>query len=370
MQQDILYYSHAVETNPKKNPDGWNEAMPLGNGSIGCMVYGAVGREKLQLNEDTIWHGGGGRNRVNPEAKEHYKGICTLLTEGRIKEAQREALLYMMPVMEKERSYSTAENIWLDFEVEEEYTNYRRILDLNRAVAEVSFECKGIHYKREYFVSAPHQMIVVHQKADKNGACNVVTDWRGNERIDEIKKIGDDILVLKNTEGGENACSYAEMVSVRAEGGKAFVAGGRLVVEHADELTIFITLRTDFYGDNPESWCLDKMNAVKKLSYEDIKQSHIEDYRKYYDRMSFRLGNCEDNKDTDNEDTNDEYKIAVNENELTIDERLKRVKNGHTDLKLISLYFNFGRYLMISCSRPGTQPANLQGIWNKDFYPA
>jgi alpha-L-fucosidase 2 len=356
MEKNILRYNepaHYQQFVPDSE-DIWNEATPIGNGSMGAMVFGGVQKEKLQLNEDSVWYGNGGRNRVNPEAKDNYLKVRRMLQDGMIDQAQRLAEDTMMPVPDQQRNYSTAGEIRFDFHDDKEpYCNYRRQLDLNRAVVGLQYTLGSREYRREYFASAAHQVIAVHQEALQNGVaggCLSLAFFRSN--AESVEKLSDRILCLTATEGA-NGCKYCILAAVKNESGTAEIHRDRIRIQGARAFTVYLSLRSDFYTGNPAGWGKEKLETVLNLPYEDVKEAHIRDYRTYFDRVRFTLGDTDDEKE-----------------QMSVPDRLLALKQGRSDPGLTACYFQFGRYLLISCSRPGTQPANLQGIWNRNEHPA
>ncbi len=355
MSKNILFYDKPVHYKMfgPDDEETWNEATPIGSGSIGAMVFGGVQKEKLQLNEDTIWYGNGGRNRVNPEAKDNFLKVRRLLQEGMIHEAQNLAKDILFPVPDQQRNYSTVGEVWFEFhEEDEEYSNYRRSLDLGKAVVNVEYFIREKKYRREYFASAVHQVISIRQEAPPNEKMNgSLTLAFFRSRVEKIERLTDRIVSMTVKEGADG-CSYCVLAAVKNEGGSAELHRDQIRVKDAEAFTIYITIRSDFYQDDPAAWGREKLESVLKLPYDSVRQKHMEEYQNYFNRVHFTLGN-EDIKD-----------------ERSIPDRLNAVKNGEQDLGLISKYFQFGRYLLISSSRPGSQPANLQGIWNRNEHPA
>ena len=328
--------------------EGWNHAYPIGNGYIGAMVYGDPVHDTLQMNEETIWYGNGGRNRVNPKAASAYKKVRQLLIDGDIAEAikMEEECMYAHP--ESERHYDTAENVWFDFK-HGEYTDYRRTLDLESAVCSVEYKADGHSYTREFFVSAPDNVIAVHQSSSDGGKTSCKIDFsRRSDRTFKYELSEDGLHVYAKEP--EEGCTYCIAAAAENEGGVVIFSEKGLEVFDADSFTLYITIRTDYHSDDISEWCDERLSGACELGYEAVKSRHIADYRSYFDRMSLSL----DGNDLDS---------------LPTDKRMAACADS-PDNKLIELYFDFGRYLLISCSRPGSKPANLQGIWNKDMYPA
>jgi alpha-L-fucosidase 2 len=356
MQQNVLRYTEpACSRQFAADSDGaWNEATPIGNGSMGAMIYGGVRKETLQLNEDTVWYGCGGRNRVNPEAKANYLKVRRLLQDGMLDRAQRLAEDTMMPAPDQQRNYSTAGEIHFEFHDEGDvFCNYRRQLDLTRAVVGLEYEIGGRKYRREYFASAVHHVIAVHQEALDNGTaggCLSLAFFRS--AAEKVETLSGRIICLTAKEGADG-CRYCILAAVKTDGGTVRIHRDRIRIEGAHSFTVYLSVRSDFYTKDPAAWGREKLETVLNLPYETVKEAHIHDYQAYFNRVRFSLGT---------EDSARE--------QLSVPDRLQALQNGATDLGLIADYFQFGRYLLISCSRPGTQPANLQGIWNRSDHPA
>lgn len=351
---NTLFYKSPADPNPR-NKESWNEALPIGNGAIGAMVFGGIDKERIQLNEDTLWYGGGGRNRVNPDAKDNYKKIRELLKEGRIKEAQKLGKLSMVAGPDCERIYSTAGNMMLDFEEKAETaTDYVRSLDMAEAIAKVKYTIDGTIFEREAFCSEPDNVFAMRATADKEKKLHYIVSLNREKELDENKATATNEISMTGIMGGKGGVSFCVTVRVVQTDGKVYTLGNNILLEEATEAVLLVAIRTSFYGDNPEEWCKKVLDKAEAKSYAELKSSHIEDYRKLYDRVSFSLGTEEQEKE-----------LCA----LPTNERLARVQNGETDLGLIVQYFYFGRYLLIASSREGTQPANLQGIWNHSFNP-
>lgn len=174
MKENMMYFTKPADVNPR-NQEAWNEALPIGNDCLGGMVFGRMEKERIQLNEDTLWYGGGARDRVNPDARKYIEQIRTLLKEGKIKEAQRLGKLSMVAEPEGERIYSTAGDMTLDFELDgREGQDYERTLDLNTAIAGTTYKMGDVTYEREVFCSHVHKAMVMRIKADKKGALHFI----------------------------------------------------------------------------------------------------------------------------------------------------------------------------------------------------
>ncbi len=351
MNKNCLYYQKPVPADPNQ-PEQWNNALPIGNGALGAMVYGGVETERLQLNEDTLWHGGAGRDRVSKDALTCLPVIRKLLAEGKIREAQRLTKLGMMGGPEHQRNYTTAGDLLIDFEMDKsEHEAYSRTLDLEEAIASIHYKCGKTSFSREVFSSAVHKIIAMRIVCDQPGELHLAALFDRWVYQDENRAAAPDTIVMQSLEGGKDGVGFCAALKICETDGEVFVLGNHLILEKASGATLLLTVRTSFYGDDPMEWCMKTLDEASALPYSELKKAHTEEYRGYFDRMSFAL-------------TGDEEYSA-----LPTDVRLSNVKNGMFDPGLVSLYYNFGRYLLISCSRPGTQAANLQGIWNKDFIP-
>jgi alpha-L-fucosidase 2 len=337
------------------NPKDWNEALPIGNGSLGGMVFGGVKTENIQLNEDTLWYGGP-RDRTNPDALKNLSKIRELLFEGKLKEAEKLSLFAQSGTPEISRHYESLGDLHINFETPYgEIKNYRRELDIERAVVTISYTIGNVNYKREIFSTAVHKAMVIRLTADKPGSISFNAQMSRMRYLDERIAIDDSTLLMSGAGGGEGGVSFCSLLKALPEGGNVYTLGSTLLVEDADAVTLLLDARTNFYGDLPHEWCLTTLDIASKVSYEELLKEHIKDYQAYFKRTSIDLKGM--NYDAELE-------------KLPTDVRLDRIKEGKDDLGLVSLYYQFGRYLLISSSRPGCMPANLQGIWNKDMLPS
>lgn len=353
MNNNSLWYLEPADVNPR-NKDAWNDALPIGNGSMGAMIFGGIGKERVQLNEDTLWYGGGNRERTNPDALKYMPSIREFLKQGKIKEAQRLGELAMVAGPEGERIYSTAGELNINFELEDTNAkDYIRQLDLNTAIVTTKYTIDGVNYEREALATTVDHVIAINIKADKEKKVSFIAGLGRSKHLDENKAIDNDTIKISGVEGGKDGVSFCVAAKAVIKEGKIYTIGNRIIVEEAQEATLLVTMRTSFYGDEPEKWCLEVLDKASKLSYDQIRKDHIQDYKKLFDRVQFEM-----------------KAIDANLEALPTNKRLDRVKEGFDDLGLTALYFNFGRYLLIACSRPDTQAANLQGIWNKDFNPS
>ncbi|MCX6329039.1 MAG: glycoside hydrolase family 95 protein [Bacteroidia bacterium] len=331
-----IWFSKPAET--------WNEALPVGNGRLGAMVFGGIQNERLQLNEESVWTGQP-RWDANPDALKNLPKVRQLLFEGKYKEAEKLAQTGIMGSFRRDNasSYQTLGNLTLDFGNLRGISNYRRELDINEAIARVSYVANQISFLREVFSSAPDNALVVRLTADKEGALTFTARLSRPGNKARIEAKDNDIIMNEHVGDGVGVKMEARFIVV-AEGGKVISGGDSIRVEKANSVSIFLTAATDYFGKDPSTVSASQIDAVAKRSYTDIKKDHIADYQSFFNRVSLDLGSSDGNY-------------------FTTDARITAMQNGYIDTDLIELYFQFGRYLLISSSRPGDLPANLQGIW-------
>ncbi len=328
----------------------WEEALPVGNGRMGAMVFGGVAKERLQLNDDTLWDGYP-RERINPKGKEALPEIRRLLFEGKNQEAEKLAGQTLMGVPERILSYQTLGDLWIEVPGIEQAAEYRRWLDLDQGVAGVEFIAGGTQYTREVFASNPHQAIVVRYKSNQPGAIRARLTFT-REQDAQCLSEGDNRLILRGQinrphhETGENVgMKFEAHCLALARGGEKSNENGVLNIQGADELLLLITSATNYKQPDPGAACREQLEAVRGTPFSALRELHVADHRALFRRVDLDLGH------TDLES-------------LPTDERLQAVAKGQHDPQLIATYFQFGRYLLMGSSRPGCMPANLQGLWN------
>lgn len=349
MNHRLIYDRPAIDDGPFPAPV-WLEALPVGNGSMGGMFFGGVIHENIQLNEDTLWYGGKDRNRINPDAKKYLEQVRTLLKQGKIREATNLARMSMTGCPQGQRIYSTAGMLSLNFEMDDgQIQNYERCLDLETAVGSVAFLSNGASFKREIFCSYPDQVMVIQISTSQKGCLGFDMGLSRAARAESCQTKDGQVWMI-GQEGG-NGVSFCVSACISHTDGAVSVIGSHVLVAQASYATILLTMRTSYYGDDPRRWCENVLDRAKQYHFETLKTRHIKDYSSLYQRVNLRLDRESD------------------ENTCATDRRLEKVKNGGSDLGLVELYYNYGRYLLIASSRPGCLPANLQGIWNPDFSP-
>ena len=354
----------------------WNEALPIGNGTLGGMVFGRTDVERIQLNEDSLWYGGP-VDRNNPDAKTHLNELRRLIFEGKVPEAEKLASKALVGMPDGQRHYEPLGDVYLVFDRLGEADDYRRELDLGNGIAAIEYTADRIRYRREIFSSYPDQVMAVRLTTDRPGRLTFGVQfgrgvvWDPDTLTDnmirppgihafldraETNARGD--LVVRGRSGGEEGVRFCAVVRVVGEGKGPSTAGRRLSIEEADSATVLIAACTDFRVDQDRlaEECASRLDRAQAFSYEELRQRHIDDYRALYDRVNIDLRAEQPERERDLSG-------------LPVDERLKRLREGETDVALLGLYYQFGRYLLIACSRPGSLPANLQGLWNADMLP-
>ncbi|REA57440.1 glycoside hydrolase family 95 protein [Dyadobacter luteus] len=344
----------------QKPAENWNQALPIGNGRLGAMVFGGSQQERIQVNEETIWAGGPGNN-AHQDLFPTMEKLRDLVFKGEYKKAQ-DLANEAMPRRAAENNnygmpYQLAGDLLVDFPGHYKATDYRRELDIQKAVSSVSYTVNGVKYKREYFASFPDQVIVMKITADKPGSisCNLGLVTAQLEKLIEVR---DQKIYLTGRSGDvankKGQIQFVMVVQPVIKGGTVVKKGEGLSVKGTSELTVFISVGTNFvnYKDisaNPLKRADQYLAAGVKQSYQQLLSRHTGDYQKYFNRVFLNLGETASaGKPTD--------------------QRVVDFQKGD-DPQLVSLYFQFGRYLLISSSRPGGQPANLQGIWNDKLSP-
>ena len=350
-----------------KPAEKWEDALPVGNGRLGAMVFGKYGEEKIQLNEETYWSGG----PYSTVVKDGYKKLPEIqkaIFEGEPLKAHKLFGRYLMGYPVEQQKYQALANLHLFFPNQDTAVNYRRSLDLKTGVTSVSYRVDGVTYKREVIASAPDQTIAIRLTADKSGSISFDTQLRGvrnsahsNYATDYFRMdaAGKNELKLTGKSadymGVEGKLKYEARVRAFTEGGSITVDDTKLKIENADAVTLYFVAATNFvsYKDvsaDQNGRVLSYLKKLENKSFESVKTDAINDYQELFNRVSLTLP-----------ETESSY--------LPTDERMISIQST-PDPQLASLCYHFGRYLLISASRPGTQPANLQGIWNKDMNPS
>jgi len=344
----------------------WENALPVGNGRLGAMVFGKTDVERIQFNEETYWSGGPYSQTVKGGAR-YLPEIQKLVFEGKYKDAHKLFGRYLMGYPVEQQKYQAMGDIILKFDAKGEVKNYRLELDLDSAIVRVNYEQDGVRFTREIFSSAVDQVIVIRLTASERARLSLSAELRGcrNEEHSNygtdyfrMDRWGDDGLQVTGRSadylGIEGKIRYRACLKIRHDGGSLSGYGTELTIRNADTVTFYLAAATNFvnYKDvsaDPEKRTADVFSSLMARSYDGIKRDHVREYQNYFHRASLRF-------------------TSAPNSFLPTDQRLIMF-DGQNDPDLAALCFQFGRYLLISSSRPGTEPANLQGIWNQFMNP-
>ncbi|MDR1146143.1 MAG: glycoside hydrolase family 95 protein [Verrucomicrobiales bacterium] len=376
----------------------WNRALPIGSGRLGAMIYGNVRQERLQLNEDSVWSGGP-RQRENPDTLRLLPELRRLISAGSLSAAHKLAADALAGVPDIMRFYEPLADVTLfmehpaatDAELAIRHPDapnngdaglatpltvaetkiaaddnvppdYERALDLGAATVSVRYTIGGVTFTREHFASAPDEVVVSRLTASASGKISFrlridrgLTDNYAARYLDTISACDDGGLLLAGQTGGAGGIGFAAAALVTVSGGTARTIGDTVIVSGADEAVIYMSGATTFRGAQPAPTALQKVRAAAQRGWAALAARQREDYRSLFNRVTLQLGADRD---------------AAANRQLPTDERIERIRQGATDLDLLATYFDFGRYLLIGSSRPGSLPANGQGVWNQDFAPA
>lgn len=322
------------------------EALPVGNGRLAAMVFGGVGRERIQFNEESLWDGHQ-IDAANPKALTSLPEVRRLLFEGKNDEATKLASKDLMGVPKSIKSYQTLGDLFLEMPSTAEVKEYRRELNLDTGVAGVSYRVEGVRFTRTVFASAPDQAIVIHLKADRRGKISFLAKLQRKDA--KTESVSPNRLVMR----GQLDVRYEAQLQAKVSGGKVICEEGALRIENANEATLLLVVATSYKSPNdltadPAARCESRLKAVSQKSYAELLAAHVADHQALFRRVQLDLGSF------------DAVKKPTNE-------RLEAVRKGGDDLHLVALYFQFGRYLLMSSSRPGSLPANLQGKWAEHY---
>jgi alpha-L-fucosidase 2 len=333
----------------------WNQALPLGNGRLGAMVFGTPATGHLQLNEETVWSGGP-NNNIKPAMKSQIPLIRRLLFEKKYQQAQEAAGKMMEDKPNNGMAYQPVGDLLIHFPGHDDFTAYRRSLDISRAVATVTYRVGGVRFKREMFTSFPDQVIVVRLTADKPHSITCSLSMmspqqhgirvRGGRQL-QLSGISGDL------EGQKGQVKFDALVRMKASGAAVTATDTSIAVRDADTVTLYVSIATNFknyhdLGADAGRKAERYLQKALKKDYGRMLADHVAAYRKYYDRVHLCLGPADTVHPTDR--------------------RIRDFKDGN-DPQLAALYFQFGRYLLICSSQPGGQPPTLQGIWNNRVRP-
>ena len=334
----------------------WVEALPIGNGRLGGMIFGDVVHERIQLNEDTLW-AGGPYAPENPDALAALPLVRQLIFSGQYKEAHQLVAERMLANPLRQMPYQPVGDLLLTFAGMPQVERYRRELDLDAAVASIAYMSGGVTFVREMFSSPAAQVLVVRLTASTPGRISLTVGMKTAQSA-TIASEGSDTLVMRGVngeaQGVKGALTFQARVRVLTDGGESSAEPDAVAVKDADAVTLLVAVATSFkkfdnVGGDPEALTIARIAAASRATFAELRNAHVAEHQRLFRRVSLDLGTTAAAK-------------------LPTDERIRNFATAN-DPQLAALYFQFGRYLLISSSRPGTQPANLQGLWNDQMKP-
>ncbi|MGL4736014.1 MAG: glycoside hydrolase family 95 protein [Cellulosilyticaceae bacterium] len=327
----------------------WEEGMPIGNGRLGAMILGNVQEEKIPLNEESIWYGGP-KNRVNPDARGAVASIRQLLFEGKIEKAQRLARMALTSTPQYINPYVPSGDAWLFFEGHQgPYQDYKRELDLDQAVARVQYQIHEKQYEREYIVSHPDGVIAMRLSCSEKGGLSLSVNLNRRPYEGESGACSTQMITLDG-ECGKEGVTFTTVMGATSPDGVIQTIGNFISIQEATEVTLYIATETSFRDAAYRKEAIAKVEAAMVKGYERLKESHVKDYEALSKRNTLDL--------------------YTDEPTCQTDELIQRCREGEDSNALMALIYQFGKYLLIASSRPGSLPANLQGIWNQSHTPA
>ncbi|NGP45608.1 glycoside hydrolase family 95 protein [Bacillaceae bacterium SIJ1] len=359
MDRHVLWYDRPSTLAGLSRKESWDRALPIGNGRLGAMVFGDHPVERLQVNEESIWAGPPVPEN-QPQAREAIEEARALLFAGKHEEAEQIVQSQVLHPHTRPRSYQPFGDLYLrplgDLAIEQ----YRRELNLDTAIAEVFYVQKGVRHKREVFSSAVDQVLVTHCESEQSGTLHTKIELSRDDQIHLSECRGDALLLEGQAqhEGTHLGVHFCGVVRVKTDG-ELQADKGSFIIRDASYITLYLAVRTDYNLANPYeplqedlvACCEKDLEQAMVKSYDKLKKDHMTAHQKLFRRVNLQLGTAE----------YEPYALHPT------DQRLAAFRQGHDDHHLISLYFQYGRYLLISSSRPGGLPANLQGIWNEDM---
>jgi alpha-L-fucosidase 2 len=362
----VLWYQHPAEQ--------WRDGLPIGNGRLGGMIFGGVAEEHIQLNEDTVWNGTKGGIRLNPEARQALPEVRKLLFEGKVHDAEQLEDKAMLGIPNRQPMYQSLGDMYVTFVGQEGATDYRRELNMATGIARITYRVGDAVYTREVFSSVPDQVLVVRLTCDHPGRLTFHATLKRSQ--DSETTVAHDRVVLEGEAIAHTSfwmnprmpadklraeeenlqpegVKFRAELSVLHEGGQVDVSSDDVSVTNANAVTLLLVAATNYRGGDPKVECARYLLHATK-PYAELKTAAVADQEKLFNRVSLQITSPEVDPSVAN---------------LPTDERLARVRQGKSDPGLDALYFQFGRYLLMGSSRPGTLAANLQGIWNDSFAP-
>ena len=334
----------------------WLEALPVGNGRVGAMVFGGVSEERLALNESTVWSGGSSDNHENPTALAYLDEIRQLFFAGRYGEARDLCAKHLLGRRDSYGTHLPMADLRLAFtHPVGDVTGYRRELDIEQGTATVRYTVGGVRFAREVFASHPDKVLVVRLTADKPGQVTFSLNLNGADLPSTVGVHDSRTLVIHGDaretkhSDGTTGVSFESWVRVLNDGGQVEAINGHLEVTGTDAVTLLIAANTTFHGQAPAALCAAQLEAAQQKSFAQLRQVHVTDHGALFDRVAIDLGGNE-------------------ADDQPIDRRLAVLRAGGDDPQLAALFFQYGRYLVIAGSREDSPlPTNLQGIWNDNL---
>ena len=335
-----------------KPATAWEQALPIGNGRMGAMIFGGVEKDRFQFNESTLWTGAP-HDYSHPDAVKVLPEIRQLLFDGKQKQAEDLAMEKFMSIPLGQEKYQPFGDLWIESAAPTKVEGYRRQLDLETATAQTQYTADGVGYTRTAFASYPDRVIVVRLQSDKPAGLNGTIGMTSPHAEAEMLSDGN-TLILRGKVKQPGCLKFEARLEIRAEGGKVEFKDGRATLAGVTQAVLILTAATSYknYQDtsgDPAELCKKALAAVAGKGYEALRKTAVEDYRRLFSRVTLDVGTSP-------------------QAEIPTDQRVAKFKEGN-DPSLAELYFQFGRYLLISSSRPGGQPANLQGLWNDKMNP-
>lgn len=334
----------------------WLEALPIGNGRLGAMIFGGVERERLALNESTVWSGAPSVQNENPSALEHLAETRRLFFEGKYIEARDLCAKHFLGRKESYGTHLPMADLFLDWKQGTgEIRDYRRLLDLEEGVARVEYTIGGAHFSREFLASNPDSVIVARLSCDKPGQITFTAGLSGGELSNEVRTENGQTLVMdgraweKRHSDGKTGVEFQTRMRVINDGGTVSAHDSRIAVESADTVTLLIVANTNYGGRDQEALCHRQLESTSAKSWAELRRVHVSDYQSLFRRVALDLGGAEAAR-------------------RPTDQRVAAVRAGKSDPQLSALFFQYARYLLIAGSRENSPlPTSLQGIWNDNL---
>ncbi|MCR4788814.1 MAG: glycoside hydrolase family 95 protein, partial [Lachnospiraceae bacterium] len=334
----------------------WEEALPLGNGRLGAMVFGNPVNERIQVNEESMWYGGP-CDRNNPDGAKNLPMIRKLILNGKINEAERLMKYSLSGCPESQHPYQTLGDIYMDFYGITSVQGYQRCLDIDNAVYDQIFGDEDTTYTRLIYISKPDDIMVIHLSAAGKKKLDLDVKLRRDRFFDGVRKLGENGITLYGNLG-KGGFDFALCLTAKVKNGSVKVIGEHIVIKDATEAVLYFCADTTYHVNDVDVEGLienvhDRIKKCEDQKLSELKERHVKDYKLLFNRIDLEIDEKE------------------NFDSVPTDERIASFqKNRNKDTGLCELYFDYGRYLLIACSRKGTLPATLQGLWNDSMTPA